>query len=202
MQGYVNQRASPMTTMAPPDNWYYCWMTRVLLERMTDYVARHSLKKTGSIGKIKLEYSERGGLRYPQMQAYYDFINIKSAGGSRPLHLPWGHVDFRTLDPKLMRVYSHRERPGLKLPDILASAFFKAVDDRHSAAVDTTCAKILAPSLAMEPDSKMISGYGLKLIPNWRTLDRFNVPEAKREIFRHCGYPKQWWQKVVEPGPV
>ncbi|MBP2159569.1 MULTISPECIES: DUF3800 domain-containing protein [Asticcacaulis] len=202
MEGYVNPRAWPRTLMSPPDNWYYCWMTRVLLERMTDYVSKHSRKKTGEIGKIRLEYSERGGLRYTQMQAYYDFINIKSAGGTKDLYLPWGHVDFRTMDRRLLHVYSHRFRPGLKLADITASAFFRAMDARHTSEPDPTYAKILVPRLALEPETKAIAGYGLKLLPSWGKLDRFEVPDSKRAIFRHCGYPKQWWQKVVEPGPV
>jgi hypothetical protein len=191
-----------MTALLPQDNWFYCWMMRVLLERITDYVAINSLKKRGRVGRVKLEYSERGGLRYSQMKAYYEFINVKSAGGRIPLYLPWGFVDFRTLNADLMHVYSHRTRPGLKLPDITASAFFRAVDIHDTNDLNPTFAKLLKPAVAADPVSKMTAGYGVKLMPNMRALDRFQVPESQREILKFYGYPRQWWQRVVDPGLV
>ena len=202
MQGYSNPFAAEMTTLLPGDNWFYCWMTRILLERITDYVAKHSEKKLGRIGKIKLVFSQRGGLRYSQMHAYFQWINMKSVGGKIPLFIPWGFVDFRCLDQDLLQVYEHREMPALKMPDITASAFFRAVDTLDVPSRDASFAKLLRPKIARDPESKMIAGYGVKLLPNMKTLNRFNVPDEKREIFLHYGYPKQWWQKVVEPGLV
>jgi len=102
-----------------------------------------------------------------------------------------------------MRVYNHAERDGLKLPDIVASAFFKAVDVLQTGKCDATFAKLLTPRMARAPDSGQIAGYGVKLMPNWRTLDKFNVPDEQRIILRHFGYPyNQWWQRMVDPGPV
>ena len=199
MQGYQNPRAAEV----PSDNWFYCWLTRVLLERLTDFVAHASVKRYGEVQRVKLEFSERGGLQYSQMNAYYEWINMKSVGGKLALYLPWGSVDFRVLHQDLLRVYSHRERAGLKLPDIVASAFFKAVDVHDTRACDPQFAKLLKGRMARSPDSNQIAGYGVKLMPNWKTLDQFNVPEEQREILRFYGYPGQWWQrKVVEPGPA
>lgn len=196
MQGYHNPFASQMTALLPQDNWFYCWMTRILLERMTDFVVKNSMKKDGKVGRLKLVYSERGGLRYSQMHAYFEWINMKSVGGKIPLYIPWGHVDFRTLNSNYMHVYSHRENQGLKLPDIVASAFFRAVDIHDTGNRNADFAKLLKPKMAADPDSKLISGYGVKLMPNMKTLDRFNVPLEQREIFMHYGYPKQWWQNI------
>ena len=190
MQGYSN----PIAAQIPSDNWFYCWLTRILLERLTEYVARASIKRYGEPKRVKLEFSERGGLRYSQMQAYYEWINLKSIGGKIPLYLPWGTVDFRVLSLDLMRVYNHRERAGLKLPDIVASAFFKGVDVHDTREVDPQFAKLLRPKMATA-DTGQIAGYGVKLMPNWRTLDKFKVPETQRELLRFYGYPNQWWQK-------
>jgi hypothetical protein len=74
MRGYVNHRAAKVFS----DNWFYCWMTRVLLERITLFVAADSMARFGEIRHVKVEYSERGGLRYGQMKAYYDLITKKS----------------------------------------------------------------------------------------------------------------------------
>ena len=203
MQGYNNPFAETMTTNLPRDNWFYCWMSRILLERVTDFVAFNSMNRFGAPQKIKLVFSERGGLRYSQMHAYYEWINLKSAGGKVPLFLPWEFVDFRCLDKDLMSVFMHRQIPALKMPDIVASAFYRAVDIRDNPNRDASFAKLLKPRMAADPSSRLISGYGVKLMPNLRTLDKFNVPEDQREILKFYGYPKQWWQKVVvEPGPV
>lgn len=204
MEGHLNPFAAKMTQLLPNDNWYYCWMTRILLERITDFVAVNSARKHGQVEKVKLVFSERGGLRYSQMHAYFEWINMKSAGGGVPLFIPWGHVDFRCLDRDLLSVYAHREVPALKLPDIVASAFFRAVDVLDVPVRDASFAKLLKPRMAADPKSRMISGYGVKLLPNWRTLNQFKVPDDQREILRYYGYPAQWWQekKKVEPGPV
>jgi hypothetical protein len=202
MQGYNNPFAAQMTSLLPTDNWFYCWLTRILLERVTDFVAKNSQRKHGEVRRVKLVYSERGGLRYSQMHAYYEWINMKSVGGKVPLFIPWGHVDFRCLHRDLFSVYPHTELAALKMPDIVSSAFFRAVDTLDVPARDATYAKLLKPRMAAEPNSGLISGYGVKLIPNMRTLDHYNVPQDKREIFRFYGYPKQWWRNVVDPGLV
>lgn len=199
MEGYHNSRAAQI----PSDSWFYCWLTRVLLERVTDYVYAASMKRYGESRRVKLEYSERGGLRYSQMHAYYEWLKIKSAAGKVALFLPLGDFQYSVLHPDLMRVYNHAERDGLKLPDVVASAFFKAVDIYQTKACDPSFAKLLAPRMAKAPDTRQIAGYSVKLLPNWRTLGRFGVKEEQRAILRHFGYPgKQWWQKVVDPGLV
>lgn len=203
MQGYNNPLAEAISSPMPSDNWFQCWMSRILLERLTDFVAHNSTAKFGEPKKIKLVFSERGGLRYSQMHAYYEWINMKSVGGKIPLYLPWGYVDFRCLHRDLLHVYKHREVPALKMPDITSSAFYRAVDVLDVPERNAEFAKLLRPRMAADPKSKLISGYGVKLMPNWKALNRFRVPEAQREILRFYGYPRQWWQeKMVEPGPV
>lgn len=199
MEGWTNSRAERI----PSDNWFYCWLTRLLLERVTTAVHAAAMKRYGETRRVKLEYSERGGLRYSQMHAYYEWLRIKSASGKVALFVPFGDFQYSVLHPDLMRVYNHAERDGLKLPDIVASAFFKAVDVHQTRACDPTFAKPLMPKMARSPDTHQIAGFGVKLLPNWRTLDRFGVREEQRTILRHFGYPNdQWWQKVVEPGLV
>lgn len=199
MEGWQNPKAAKI----PSDNWFYCWLTRILLERVTDYVYHAAISRYGESRFVKLEYSERGGLRYSQMNAYYQWLKMKTAGGKIPPFVPFGDFQYSVLHPDLMRVYNHAERDGLKLPDIVASAFFKAVDVLQTGKCDATFAKLLTPRMARAPDSGQIAGYGVKLMPNWRTLDKFNVPDEQRIILRHFGYPyNQWWQRMVDPGPV
>ena len=90
----------------------------------------------------------------------------------------------------------------MKMPDIVSSAFFRAVDVHDVPRRDPSFARLLRPRMAADPESKLISGYGVKLLPSMKTLKQYRVPDEQCEIFRDYGYPRQWWQKVVEPGPV
>jgi hypothetical protein len=199
MEGYQNLRAAQV----PSDNWFYCWLTRILLERVTHDVYHASMKRYKEPRRVKLEFSERGGLRYSQMHAYFEWLKIKGASGRFAQFVPFGDFEYGTLHPDLMRVFNHSERDGLKLADIAASAFFKALDIHQTRDLDVSFAKLLEPCIARSPDRRLTAGYGVKLLPNWKTLDQFNVPAEQREILEFYGYPRhQWWQKVVDPGPV
>lgn len=200
MQGYRNVKAEAI----PSQSWFYCWLTRILLERLTDNVLAASLKRYGGPRYVKLEFSQRGGLRYSQMHAYYEWIRMKSANGRVPLYLPWGRVEFDVLHRDLFKVYNHNERAGLKLADIVASAFFKAIDVHDTRNRDAQFARALAPRMAKAPDSGQIGGYGVKLWPSWSKLKDLGVPRDQLEIFAHFGYPSDYWWQVekVDPGPV
>ncbi|ODT64184.1 MAG: hypothetical protein ABS77_01455 [Phenylobacterium sp. SCN 69-14] len=190
MRGFRN----PWAEKIPSDNWFYCWMTRLLLERVTHWVERRSMREMGSPARVKLVYSERGGLSYTQMNAYYQWLRMK--GDNQ--YLPLGNLAYDTLDMRLLEVRNHAGHAGLKLPDIVASAFFKAADIHDTGACDPQFARALRPRMARSPQEtgSLISGYGLKLMPKFSTLTG-KVEECQRDIFRDFGYPQQWWQKQI-----
>ncbi|WID95950.1 DUF3800 domain-containing protein [Bosea vestrisii] len=184
MQGYRN----PFAGKIPSSNWFYCWMSRLLLERVTHFVKYKSDAEYGESRKIKLEYSARGGLKYSQMKAYYEWMKLKR---HNPF-LPWGRIEWDVLDHQLFKVYPHHERAGLQLADIAASAFFKACDKHDTGACDSTFAKLLAPRMARQPSETgwLTSGYGVKLMPS---LKGAQLGPEQSDIFKFYGYPRQWW---------
>jgi len=188
MKGWLN----PFAEKIPSDNWFYCLLTRLLLERMTYWVRARSLKDYGETKRLKLVFSERGGLSYTQLNAYYQWLSYK--GGSQ--FLPLGNIEFDTIHMQLQEVHNHAGHDGLKLPDIVASAFFKAVDVHDTGACDPQFAEALRPRMARWPDeqSGAISGFGVKLMPRFSALKSKVRPE-QLAIFRSYGYPAQWWQK-------
>ena len=179
MQGYEN----PAAAQIPSQNWFYCWLTRLLLERVTLAVNSWSHREFGEPRKIRIEYSARGGLRYPQMAAYYEWMRMK-----KNQFLPWGKVYFDVMAFDLLKVYPHTTRAGLQLADIAASAFYKACDHIDTGDCDPRFAKALKPRMGIINDQ--IAGFGLKLMPS---LSKANLLPAQEEIFRFYGYPKQWW---------
>lgn len=191
MRGYQN----PFAAEIPSKNWFYCWLTRILLERVTHWVKMRSLLDHGEVKKLRIEYSERGGLSYSQMTAYYEWLRMKSDAAN--LYLPLGDLSWEVMHRDLLKVYHHAARPGLQLADIVASSFFKACDVYDTGGCDHQFAMILRDRMArdLKLGFNYISGYGVKLLPS--------LPEAKllpeqREIFQWYGYPRQWW----DPDPT
>ncbi|WP_334130055.1 DUF3800 domain-containing protein [Sneathiella sp.] len=184
MLRYENPRASKI----PSTNWFYCWLTRILLERVTHFVHWHSIKETGTPQKVKIEYSSRGGLSYSQMSAYYDWIRYQGDN----TFLKAGKIYWEVLKYELLKVYAAEERAGLQLADVVASSFFKACDIYNTGACDPRFAMLLAPKIARFKDQarEKAAGYGVKLMPNLRTA---NLDPTQEEVFRYYGYPYEWW---------
>lgn len=183
MRGHRN----PLAEKIPSDNWFYCWMTRLLLERVTHFVDHDSTSRFGSSRLVKLIFSERGGLSYGQMNAYFDWLRVK--GDNQFLKM--GNLSYDTFHRELMEIHNHAGHDGLKLPDIVASAFFKAADIYDTRACDPQFARALRPRMARWPDKErgQISGYGVKLLPGWKV----KAEPEQLEIFKEYGYPSQWW---------
>lgn len=180
-------------------NWFYCWLTRILLERVTHWVASHSAARYGQSEKLKISFSNRGGLSYSQMKVYFDWLRMKSSANA--LFLPLGDLRWDVMERELVDISPSHERGGLQLADIAASAFFKACDKFDTGACDPRFAKILKSRVAFTNDVdgyRIYSGYGVKLMPSFKMANL--LPEQK-EIFEFFGYPRQWWDpKPSTPG--
>lgn len=184
MKGHRNMAAEQI----PSDNWFYCWLSRMLLERVTHFVGAQARKDFDEARMVKLVFSERGGLSYTQMNAYFDWLRFK---GENQV-LTRGNLTYDVFHRQLMEIHNHARHDGLKLPDIVASAFFKAADKHDTGACDPRFAWALRPRMARWPDKRggRISGYGVKLMPSWSTV---RSDPDQLEIFKRYGYPDQWW---------
>jgi hypothetical protein len=189
MKGYEN----PWAEQIPSKNWFYCWLTRLLLERVTDFVEADGVRRYGEPRPLKIIYSERGGISYDQMNAYYTWLSFKSSSGR--LFLPLGDLKWSVMRRELLEVRGHNERAGLHLADAVASAFFKACDIYDTGGCDPQYAKLLEPRMGRIPDmlDGEIAGYGLKLMPGFRSS---KMTRDQEKIFRFYGYPRQWWAPV------
>jgi len=184
MKGHRNTAAERI----PSDNWFYCWLSRMLLERVTHFVGAQARKDFNEPRMVKLVFSERGGLSYTQMNAYFDWLRFKGANQV----LTAGNLTYDVFHRQLMEIHNHARHDGLKLPDIVASAFFKAADKHDTGACDPRFAWALSPRMARWPDNRggQIAGYGVKLMPSWSTV---RADPDQLEIFKRYGYPDQWW---------
>lgn len=166
--------------------WFYYWISRVLLEKVTDYVYRRSMRELGRPGLLKIEFSERGGIRYDEIDEYYKLLRMHDI--SRTQFIDYGSVNWDVVDRKLINAYPHNSRAGLVLPDIVASSFFAACDkhDRGKPPNPLSAFK-LDPRMARRVgglDARP-AGYGVKLMPKMKIA---NLDEDQARIFRHYGY--------------
>ena len=195
MKGYAN----PWAELIPSKNWFYCWLTRLLLERVTYFAKQRGIQQFGEPRKLKVVFSERGGMSYAQLNAYYSWLEMRSAADQ--LVLPLGDLQWEVMDRRLLEVHNHSARAGLQLADAVASAFFKGCDMYDTGACDPQFAKLLEPRMGRDPDTRAgkITGYGVKLMPQWR-IAKLPLPE-QQDIFRAYGYPgKQWWAVDASKG--
>ena len=186
MKGYIN----PFADKIPSKNWFYCWLTRLLLERITNFVHTHSISTYGEAKYLKLQYSNRGGLSIAQMNAYYEWLKYKGSAGRQ--FLPLGDLKHEVLHRDLIEVFNQKDKLGLQFGDVVASSFLKSCDVYTSGGCDPYFAKLLRPRMARSPDktSGKIAGYGVKLMPN---LKDAKLRPDQQAIFSYYGYPNQWW---------
>lgn len=190
MRGYKNERVEAKSYS---QQWFYNWLCRILLERITDFALRDSRKHHGSAKKVKFEFSHRGGHRYSQTKAYHWLLKTQARVDQTFLkkRVPkWEVMDYR-----LIEVYQHRERAGLQLADAVASAFYTAIDNLDTGPCFQAPAEALKTRIAFEHGSggeKLLRDYGLVLQP---TPDfEVAISEDQRAIFRTYGFDfeKKW----------
>ncbi len=173
MRGYHNPLPAKVSA---GKTWFYWWMTRLLLERVTDFCERQSIKDYGEPRVVRLEFSRRKGLRYSHFQSYLFWLKTQSRADM--LFIKNGDIKWSVIDPiREVFAYDHAERAGLQMADAVASAFYQSVAGEP----EPNClhARALKPRMARDAQGN-IFGYGLKLMPGRYHL---KAPPHQREIF-------------------
>jgi hypothetical protein len=178
MRGYRNERAA----QAGGKQWFYNWLVRVLLERVTEFCLQDCEDSPGTEDKIKILFSKRGGHSYGQTKAYFEWLRLQS----RPL-LNKRQVDFRFISFQLVDYVPHYQDAGLQCSDIVASAVFRALNTESKNRCINAAAK-LSPIMARSAVGE-IRDFGLVLQPtNPKVL---SLKPEQAEIFLHFGFSKR-----------
>lgn len=163
MRRHVNQKAARVSHPVGR-TWFYWWMTRLLLERVTDYCERRSIHEHGKPRLVRFEFARRGGLKYEHCQAYIHYLRDQSREGR--LHLKRGDLKWSVVDAiEEIRVFDAAERAGLQLADVVAGAFFQAGAGKHDFAI------ALEKRMAADAAGKVFD-YGVKLMPGFYLKSR------------------------------
>ncbi|QIG96192.1 DUF3800 domain-containing protein [Bradyrhizobium sp. 6(2017)] len=174
MHGYRNKKAEAASVLAGR-TWFYWWITRLLLERVTDFCEQRSYRDYGESRTVRLEFARRKGLRYGHLQAYLCWLRMQSKANA--LFLRRGDLKWSVVDPiHQIAAIDNSERAGLQLSDSIASSFYQSVTS-----ADVSPAIALEPRMARGRNGQVFE-YGLKLMPD-NFLSRA-TPEQRR-IFDH-----------------
>lgn len=162
MEGYRNLHAEKAKVNRTA--WFYCWLSKLLLERVTAYCGWRSKHDYGEQRTIRFEFSDRGGVNIDDIRNYYHYIGNQSRLGL--LFNDTFDLDWTVVDPLEMHSFPNKQRAGLQLADVAASAFFSGVEFSDAGTTNPEFAKLLLPRMCRDKRRK-IYGFGVKMMPVW-----------------------------------
>lgn len=175
MKNYVNVRARE--SQKNKTAWFYCWMSRLLLERVSVFCGSRTLHDYGEPRSMRVEFSDRGGVNLQSITEYFQYLSDQSR--LNMLFIKDYDLDWMVFDKENVFQHPNQERPGLQLADVVASAFFQAIERTSQGIVRPDYAKLLEPRVARHPKHKRMYGFGVKVMPTWIPS---RLPCDQREI--------------------
>jgi hypothetical protein len=169
--------------------WIYWFLTRLLLERVTAFCAQLVPEERKGQDKLRIIFSRRGDLTYKHFTDY--LLKMYYDQGDQVLgykELDWSVIDFDEI-----YAHDHGDRAGLQLADVIAGAFFQAVEINRGAQAecDPSYAKLLKP-LMHHNGNRWHLGFGVKPMP---TLPEMNLTEPQKRLFNAYGANAKSWKK-------
>ncbi len=165
MRNYTNLSAAKAKINVTA--WFYVWLIRILVERVSDYCLRKTHRDHGGLTSIRFEFASRGGVKVGDVARYFEYLREQEKFGLlyHEHWVPkWDVMDFNEI-----RSFPAKARAGLQLVDCVASAFFQALELTNEGSVNSDFAKLLAPRMCLSSRNR-IYGYGVKVWPEHAAL--------------------------------
>jgi len=174
-------RRNPRIGKALGRDEFYNWCLRLLLERVTSWCSRRAKLDALPGPGARIVFSERGGQDYQHLKAYLELLEAQATSG-------YGVKLAReivpgVIMPELIEVRRHADLAGLQLADIVASAFFQAVNIRSDDDLEPAFA--LQPRVAKSVRARTAAEFGLLRLP---FKQHGEIPECSRPLFEKYGY--------------
>jgi hypothetical protein len=146
-----NKRTAPDGVFTQKNQLYF-YTTRYLIERISwlcrDY---RRLVKEGD-GRVKIIFSRRGGMSYPDFCAY-----LRRLQNDQAVRIHWPVIDVEGIE-----ALDHSRRAGLQIADAIASAFASGIEPNLYGNCEPRYAEILRP-IVYNRRANYLS-YGLKIL--------------------------------------
>ncbi len=175
MRRYKNPRAEKMNS----PQWFYNWLVRILVERITDYCLRYANKHKLTRRHVKFIFSQSGGHSYSQTAAYQELIKNQSRNKSLIL------TKWEVMHWSLVEAFPHYRKAGLQLADVAASAMYHAVDNLDTGPCVPDYAMAMEKVIARNKHGfQRDFGVVLQPTPDWSV----DITDDQKTIFKHYGY--------------
>lgn len=182
-----------LLSMEPQNGWFHNWMLKVLVERVTDWCARRSIREYGHPRSVSFCIASRDGF---YLKSFVDYLKLDQERERTNSAVLRYHPDWRVVDWELFDERRAAAVPGLQLADVVCGSFLHAVDKRRFGKCNSDYAKLIEPIMA-QSNLGARSGYSVTRWPwHWWKSD---LPEDHTDIFRHYGYKEGAPQRLGRP---
>lgn len=178
MRGHKNE---PASYISGHRHWFYWWMTRLLLERVTEFCAEINEKENTPGRKLQIEFSRRKDLKRSHFTDY--FTRLWAQGNNA--FLAKRTINWSTFDFQNVHFLDHSSRAGLQFADIATSAFYQAINTHPHG----TCCPDYAESLkpVVNRKNNVFLDEGFTVFPY--SLKQARLTDLQKKIFRSYGLP-------------
>jgi hypothetical protein len=182
MRQHRNEPAAAKGSPQHSKQYFYNFCCRILLERVTDCVLQHSLRVYGEPRLVKVIFSRRDGHSYGHTFAYNEMLKLQARAGTTVLSKRT--IRWEVMNYSLLSNEPPRSVAGLQLADIVASAFYQAVDVLPPTLWNPDNARLLKPRVAISQGS--YENCGVTFAP-WNYYEAELLPQ-QIDIFEFYGF--------------
>ena len=169
-------------------HWFYWWITRLLLERVSDFCASVNQRENTPGNTMQIEFSRRKDLRKNE---FSDYLTRLSLQGDRA-YLNKRTIDWSVFDFQNIHFFDHETRAGLQFADVVASSFFQAINTIPHSRWCPDYAKLLKPRVHKTINGKIFD-EGFTLWPH--SLAQVDLTDGQKETLRHFECPETYFTK-------
>lgn len=181
--------------LKPENDWFQNWTFRVLLERVTWYCARLSIREYKEPRTVKIVIGSRDGF---YIQSFIDYLKLDLENQRAGTDTLKYHPDWRVLDWNQIVEAPAAGEPGLQLADVLCGGFSHAVDKKRYGSCDASYAAAFRRIMARGPSGDYADS-GVTTWPRPLTKGKRPLAPDQVEIFRLYGLGEKW---LGRPGPT
>ncbi|RHZ90446.1 DUF3800 domain-containing protein [Cereibacter sphaeroides] len=189
MLGYHNPRAA--AAMGGKKDALYNFVCRLLLERVTAFVAEDAHKKGIEKPILRIMMDRRKGHHFHSFTAYVEQLIRQAIAGTT-------YLSTRQIDPSILRRTdisnpSAHQEAGLQLADVLVSAFFQSIEQSapgYSEQAALSLRPLMAPRRHRLGRAVGWNNEGVTLYPAPRAAHLITPRQAK--FFEGFGYDMRW----------
>lgn len=136
-------------------NQLYFYLCRYLIERVSWLCSDLRPKVPEGDGRVKIVFSRRGGMSYPDFQ---DYLSKLKGRNDPAIQIRWPVIDIDGVDAQ-----DHSRNAGLQISDIVASAITAGVEPNNYGNCELRYADTLKP-IIYRRNGNFLS-YGMKFYP-------------------------------------